>query len=149
LKLQEHFDAIIVSGDLKWEKPHPEIFLRACQMLGVEPFECLMIGDKLETDIAGGFQAQLGITVWVPNGEPGPSPTPPPDFTIPDVSHLVQILQGGKDKNKVAKNVRPKKNSTSGASSSGAAAGSPITAPVASTSSVAASANKSTEPEED
>lgn len=85
-------------------------------MLGVEPFECLMIGDKLETDIAGGFQAQLGITVWVPNsddeGRTAPL-NPPPDFTIPDVSELVQILQGGKDKNKAGKNVRAKKTSTS------------------------------------
>lgn len=64
-------------------------------MLGVEPFECLMIGDKLETDIVGGFQAQLGITVWVyDNAEDGQkAPQPPPDFTIPDVSELVQILQ--------------------------------------------------------
>ncbi|XP_035715291.1 uncharacterized protein LOC110859166 isoform X2 [Folsomia candida] len=116
MKLQQYFDVIVVSGDLKWEKPQPEIFLRACQMLGVEPFECLMIGDKLETDIAGGFQAQLGITVWVPNsddeGRTAPL-NPPPDFTIPDVSELVQILQGGKDKNKAGKNVRAKKTSTS------------------------------------
>ncbi len=144
LKLQEHFDAIVVSGDLKWEKPQPEIFHRACRQLGVEPFECLMIGDKIETDIVGGFEAQLGITVWVPS-ERGESyqGTQPPDFTIPDVSHLLQILQNGKEKNKLAKNVRPKKNSTSGASASASSSSVPATGtPAPSTSAHASSSNK-------
>jgi len=128
LKLQEHFDSIVVSGDLKWKKPQPEIFHRVCTSLGVEPFECLMVGDTIETDIVGGFEAQLGITVWVQNDEPGQaSPSPPPDFVIRDISNLIQILQGGKDKNKSTKSIRSKPSTSSGAS----CAGSP---PVASTS---------------
>lgn len=150
LKLQGYFDAIVVSGDLKWEKPQAEIFHRACQLLGVEPFECLIVGDKIETDIVGGFQARLGITVWVPNGEQGEAaPNPPPDFTIPNVTELVKVLQGGKDKNN-AKNLRAKKNSTSGASSSTASTsqGAAAAAPVPSTS-AAAPANKTTQPAEE
>jgi beta-phosphoglucomutase-like phosphatase (HAD superfamily) len=141
LKLQEHFDCIVVSGDLKWEKPQPEIFHRACTSLGVEPFECLMIGDKIETDIVGGFQAELGITIWVPNGEPGEHPPfPPPDFIIPDVSHLIQILQSGKDKAKTRTNLRKAKASSS-ASSSGAACSSG-TSPSASATVASGSAAK-------
>lgn len=67
---------------------------------------------------------------------------PKPDFTIPDVSQLVQILQSGKDKNKASKNVRPKKNSTSAASSLG-------TEPVPSTSSGAGGKSPEREAEED
>jgi hypothetical protein len=98
-----------------------------------------MIGDKIETDILGGLQAELGITVWVLNPEEGTqsTPNPPPDFTIPDVSELIQILQGGKDKNK-AKNVRTKKNSTSGTMGENASA-----LPVASTSSGSGSSSVS------
>lgn len=146
LKLNSHFDVIVVSGDLKWEKPQAEIFHRACQKLGVEPYECLIVGDKLETDIEGGFKAQLGITVWVNDGQVGQAaPKPPPDFTIPEVSELIQILQGGKDKNKAAKNVRPKKNSTSNGPSTSAGASAQEPAP--STSSGASAANKSSSPE--
>ena len=62
MKLVEYFDSIVVSGDLKWEKPEPEIFHRVCTNMGVMPFECLIVGDKIETDIKGGFAARLGIT---------------------------------------------------------------------------------------
>lgn len=51
LKLEKYFDCILVSADLPWEKPDPNIFYAACNYLGVEPANCVMIGDKLETDI--------------------------------------------------------------------------------------------------
>jgi len=98
LHLEEHFDEIVVSGDLKWEKPQPEIFHRICSNLGVQPFECLIVGDKIETDILGGFQAQLGIVVWLPLSPSEEKPDPSPDYTISDISQLVTILKGGNDK---------------------------------------------------
>jgi len=124
LRLEEYFDCIVVSGDLKWEKPQPEIFHRVCTALGVQPYECLMVGDKIETDIVGGCQAQLGITVWIPLDEPGQeTPNPPPDFVICDIHQLVGILQGGNDKTKTKGLQRSKgKNSSApniGSSSSG------------------------------
>lgn len=45
------FDCILVSADLPFEKPDPRIFLAACNYLGVAPSTCIMVGDKLETDI--------------------------------------------------------------------------------------------------
>jgi len=53
LSLEQYFDIILVSGDLPWEKPEAEIFQKACHSLNVRPEECIMIGDKLETDILG------------------------------------------------------------------------------------------------
>lgn len=35
-------------------KPQPEFFLHLCDRLGVRPVDCLLIGDNLEADIAGG-----------------------------------------------------------------------------------------------
>lgn len=35
-------------------KPQPQFLLHLCQRLGVEPARCLLIGDNLEADIAGG-----------------------------------------------------------------------------------------------
>ncbi|XP_016981181.1 N-acylneuraminate-9-phosphatase [Drosophila rhopaloa] len=61
-----YFDLVLVSSDLPWEKPHPEIFYAACNFLKVKPQQCAMIGDKLETDIKGGHLAQLGLTFWTP-----------------------------------------------------------------------------------
>jgi len=50
-KANKYFDCILVSGDLPWGKPNPNIFYRACDCLNVEPEDCAMIGDKLDTDI--------------------------------------------------------------------------------------------------
>ncbi|ODM91635.1 N-acylneuraminate-9-phosphatase [Orchesella cincta] len=153
LKIAEHFDTIVVSGDLKYEKPQPEIFHRACTKLGVEPFECLMVGDKIETDIVGGFEAEIGITMWVlpPEGAPAEKPNPPPDFIVADVMELPGILQSGKEKAR-SKGLRASgKSSSSGAcSSSGAStSGSTVAGAVgggstatSSGASVAAASNK-------
>lgn len=51
LDLRKYFDCLLVSGDLPWEKPDQHIFLEACRLLAVEPRACIMVGDKLETDI--------------------------------------------------------------------------------------------------
>lgn len=51
VNLEKYFDCVLVSGDLPWEKPKPEIFYAACNYLGVEARQCAIIGDKLESDI--------------------------------------------------------------------------------------------------
>nr|CAD7602216.1 unnamed protein product [Timema genevievae] len=96
LNLRCHFDLILVSGDLPWEKPHSAIFLEACHFLGVEPVNCLMVGDKLETDVQGGLAAGLGGTVWIPLSS---SVLPNllqsdthPTFTLKSVTDLPRIL---------------------------------------------------------
>ncbi|XP_053671980.1 N-acylneuraminate-9-phosphatase-like [Anopheles nili] len=66
LALNKYFDCILVSSDLPWAKPDRNIFYAACHYLGVLPGQCVMIGDKLETDIQGGIEASLGATVWLP-----------------------------------------------------------------------------------
>lgn len=111
-----------------------------------------MVGDKIETDIVGGFQAEIGITMWVlpPEGAPAEKPNPPPDFIIADIMELPGILQSGKEKAR-AKGLRSSgKSSSSGApssstssqgqSSSSGAAQSQESSPVSSTSSAVAGA---------
>uniref|UniRef100_A0A1Q3FI31 N-acylneuraminate-9-phosphatase n=1 Tax=Culex tarsalis TaxID=7177 RepID=A0A1Q3FI31_CULTA len=66
LGMGRFFDCILVSSDLPWAKPDRNIFYAGCHYLGVQPEQCVMIGDKLETDVQGGVEAKLGITVWLP-----------------------------------------------------------------------------------
>lgn len=51
LNVARLFDVVIVSGDLAWEKPDRRIFELACRGLGVQRGQCVMVGDKLDTDI--------------------------------------------------------------------------------------------------
>jgi len=93
LGVAQYFDVILVSGDLAWEKPDERIFLEACNALGVRPGECLMVGDKLETDIVGGRQASLGATVWVPLSSAKVDDNRyMPDFTLKNILELPSIL---------------------------------------------------------
>jgi len=41
-----------VSGHHGYRKPDVRLFLRACEHLGVEPAECIMVGDRIDNDIA-------------------------------------------------------------------------------------------------
>ncbi|KAG8233049.1 hypothetical protein J437_LFUL004269 [Ladona fulva] len=95
LDLARFFDVILVSGDLPWEKPSEEIFLEACRLLHVPPSACLMVGDKLETDILGGKEAALAATVWVtPPKCPGLGLNnhPKPDFVLDKVTDILRLL---------------------------------------------------------
>ncbi len=53
-------DTIVFSDDVGLMKPAPEIFLRACTDLGVEPIDTMFVGDGLKTDVQGA--ANVGMT---------------------------------------------------------------------------------------
>ncbi|XP_015610143.1 N-acylneuraminate-9-phosphatase [Cephus cinctus] len=97
LSLEQYFDVILVSGDLPWEKPEARIFEEACKCLGVRAENCIMIGDKLETDIIGGIEAGLAGTVWIPTVEKPrlSADDPKPNFTIIHITDLLNILNRG------------------------------------------------------
>jgi epoxide hydrolase-like predicted phosphatase len=42
------FDALVISGEVGLNKPEPEIFLLACERLGVEPGDCVFVDDLRE-----------------------------------------------------------------------------------------------------
>jgi putative hydrolase of the HAD superfamily len=50
--LDELFDAVVISGEVGLHKPQPEIFLLACERLGLEPAECVFV-DDLRENVAG------------------------------------------------------------------------------------------------
>ncbi|KAJ8673534.1 hypothetical protein QAD02_004796 [Eretmocerus hayati] len=98
LNLQPYFDVILVSGDLPWEKPEAKIFEEACRYLRVSPENCIMVGDKLETDILGGIEAGFAGTVWIPLGDNRlVASGPKPKYTIRQVTDLVKVLKKGPD----------------------------------------------------
>lgn len=55
LGLENAFKRILVPGDadVAVRKPNPRIFQLACEALGTEPGETLMVGDNLEADVKG------------------------------------------------------------------------------------------------
>ncbi len=57
--LHSRFEAVIVSSEIGWRKPHPEIFRRALAALDLPPGEVLHVGDSVGDDVAGARAAAL------------------------------------------------------------------------------------------
>ncbi|KAG5673910.1 hypothetical protein PVAND_003911 [Polypedilum vanderplanki] len=89
------FDCILVSADCGFEKPDRRIFETACNYLGILPQNCIMVGDKLESDIKGGKLANLLATVWIPLNFPAtvePNGSIVPDITLSSIYELKSLL---------------------------------------------------------
>jgi putative hydrolase of the HAD superfamily len=56
----EHLDASILSVHVKLRKPDPAIYLLACNRLGVDPADCLYVGDGGANELTGA--ADVGMT---------------------------------------------------------------------------------------
>ncbi len=76
-------------------KPKPTMFEQAMQALGTKPAETLVVGDRLETDIAGGQAAGCPVAV-VLSGVSTPEEVqawqPQPDYITADLANLVEKL---------------------------------------------------------
>ncbi|GFQ80340.1 n-acylneuraminate-9-phosphatase [Trichonephila clavata] len=89
------FDAVVVSGDVLQSKPCPAIFEEAFRRLDSAPQECAMVGDRLDTDIAGAVRANCSVTVLLcPDGatELDEDNEPRPDFIITHLRELLDLL---------------------------------------------------------
>ncbi len=64
LQFDKLFSSIVVSGEIGFAKPDVAIFLHAVTQLGCEPPQVWLVGDDLESDIAGGLAAGLS-TIWI------------------------------------------------------------------------------------
>lgn len=61
------FDAVILSYEVGYVKPDPRIFRLAADALGVDPTDCLMIGDSANDDV-GGVAVGMPCLIVPPDG---------------------------------------------------------------------------------
>jgi HAD superfamily hydrolase (TIGR01509 family) len=66
-------DAMVTSRDFGKAKPDPAIYVEGARRLGVPLDETVMVGDRLDTDVAGALNAGIG-GVWL--RQPGAIPIP-------------------------------------------------------------------------
>ncbi|MBR3764546.1 MAG: HAD family hydrolase [Clostridia bacterium] len=65
--LLAHIDLVIASAEEGVAKPDPAIFRIALERAGCEPAEAVMIGDRLDNDIAPAKAVGMR-TIWLPQG---------------------------------------------------------------------------------
>jgi len=92
LGLRDRFEVILVSEEVGIKKPNPDLFRMALKRLGLEPEECLYVGDHPVNDIEGA--AAVGMeTIWMQVNQPWREGlTARPKHVIRRIAELTDIL---------------------------------------------------------
>ena len=89
-------DSIVVSSEIESEKPQPKGFLLGCDELGVEPEECVYVGDNHRDDVLGGNA--VGMDALLINRSDKPSGKTGGRFVeVKDLYDVVDIVTGIRD----------------------------------------------------
>jgi len=90
--IRQRFEVVVVSADVGWRKPRPEIFAETLRRLALQPDEVIFVGDTPEVDVVGAQAAGIDV-IWIDHGTKRlPPGTPAPTFTVSalaDIAHLV------------------------------------------------------------
>ena len=79
--IEKYFEFLLTSDDVKMAKPDPEIVLKSCKMLNVNPRDVVLVGDT-ESDVKAGRGAGckvIGINVDA-------------DYIIKSLSELTSLI---------------------------------------------------------
>lgn len=82
-----YFSSVVISGDLGVSKPHPGIFDRSLQELGVSAREAVYVGDDLESDALGAKNVGMWAIWLAREGYEGAHANVP----VPIVESLSQV----------------------------------------------------------
>ena len=86
------FDTIVVSDEIGWRKPRPEIFTEALTRVGVKAGDALFVGDRADIDVVGAQRMGMPVA-WVNrDAAPLPEGLPRPDYEVRDLGELGPIL---------------------------------------------------------
>jgi 2-haloacid dehalogenase len=92
-ELKGFFEAVIVSEDTGYQKPHPGIFEHTFSQIGSNEKETmLMVGDSLTSDIQGGNNVGIDTCWYNPNHLPNTTGIVP-TYEIHDLAELKGILE--------------------------------------------------------
>jgi putative hydrolase of the HAD superfamily len=93
LGLADAFEAIIISAEVGFEKPAPEIFDCALSALGARAEEAVHVGDSLDDDVRGALAAGVHA-VHLDRGATRASWVPDPGYlSAPDLEAVVEALK--------------------------------------------------------
>lgn len=95
-ELSQYFEEILISGEWSYRKPDPEMMQWVMSRLGVsEPRNCVVIGDRLDTDVAGAATAGIrSILVARPEvGHQAIPNGPQPDAVVESLGAAATVVR--------------------------------------------------------
>ncbi len=96
LGLQHFFHTVLISEEVKKQKPDAEMFSIAARRIGCKPKEAAMIGDRLDKDIRGAKLAGM-TTIQILKGKYADQKPAcreeEPDYVVNDLKQILTILK--------------------------------------------------------
>jgi putative hydrolase of the HAD superfamily len=90
--IHERFEVVLVSADVGWRKPRPEIFADAFSRLRIGARDAIFVGDSPEVDVLGAQGVGMDV-IWIDNGTKTlPPGTPAPTHTVSSFPEIADLL---------------------------------------------------------
>lgn len=94
-KVIDYFDVLMCADSVKNGKPDPEVFLKACEKLGLQPQECMGLEDSFN-GIISSSEAGL-VTVMIPDMIPPTEEISNRCYKVcKDLTEIIEILKKGR-----------------------------------------------------
>jgi len=96
--IRSAFEAIVVSAEVGWCKPHRIIFDHAFRKMRIRPSEALFIGDQLYVDVYGALSCGMHVA-WIETERQDWSPPEvqlpafKPTYTVRVISEVIELLE--------------------------------------------------------
>jgi len=94
--LTDYFKTVVLSSKVGIRKPNPEIYWEAARRMGVEPAQCVYVGDNPVRDVEGTRAAGYGMMILILEPETlkkePPTGEVKPDHTIREIKDLLDIF---------------------------------------------------------
>jgi HAD superfamily hydrolase (TIGR01549 family) len=62
--IRKYFERVVISVEVGWRKPRPEIFLKALELLSLGPGDALYVGDNYYADVVGAKSVGMDV-IWI------------------------------------------------------------------------------------
>ncbi len=90
-KLEPYFSNIFISGEMGCQKPDVEYFEKVLNSIKAKESECLVIGDRLESDILGAMNSNID-SVWLNLKNDNLPSIYNPTYVIKELDNLIDLL---------------------------------------------------------
>ena len=88
--LAPYISGLLISTEIGAPKPAPDMYYKALEMTGIKPYEALMIGDSLSSDIQGSINAGIPACWYNPGHKIRPDGMEI-DFVIDRIEQMAEV----------------------------------------------------------
>jgi putative hydrolase of the HAD superfamily len=89
--LEQFFEAIVTSANLKIRKPRPEIFTQGLKALKVKPEDSVFVGDSINADVGGARHVGMR-SIHVVRKPIAPTALTKPDASVTSLAEALEII---------------------------------------------------------